>query len=73
MTSVLESILTLPPLKFFPLAVVTLMGKREALPYVTVSFVSQSGFLLKLLYSEIRAWGTIVERGKVFDDIKENA
>ena len=25
------------------------------------------------LVNKIRAWGTIVERGKIFDDIKENA
>ena len=31
MTSVLESILTLPPLKFFPLAVVTLMGQKGSI------------------------------------------
>ena len=31
MTSVLESILTLPPLKFFPLVVVMLMGQKGSI------------------------------------------
>ena len=39
-----------------------------------IGIIGNLDLVLKLLYFiEVRAWGTITERGKVFDDIKDNA